>query len=98
MELKFIETNVALKNLRLKLESSIENFKEKTPHRKDIIESMENSLEHVELINTMYEWLKTYYKTNDIVQYLHIEEIEKLKVENQKLEDQLEKIKSNLEL
>lgn len=98
MELKFIETNVALKNLRLKLESSIEDFKEKTPHRKDIIESMENSLEHVELINTMYEWLKTYYKTNDIVQYLHIEEIEKLKVENQKLEDQLEKIKSNLEL
>lgn len=98
MELKFVETNVALKNLRLKLESSIEDFKEKTPHRKDIIESMENSLEHVELINTMYEWLKTYYKTNDIVQYLHIEEIEKLKVENQKLEDQLEKIKSNLEL
>ena len=98
MELKFIETNVALKNLRLKLESSIEDFKEKTPHRKDIIESMENSLEHVELINTMYEWLKTYYKTNDIVQYLHIEEIEKLKVENQKLENQLEKIKSNLEL
>tara|TARA_S200002703_G_scaffold157612_3_gene165937 strand:+ start:4156 stop:4452 length:297 start_codon:yes stop_codon:yes gene_type:complete len=98
MELKFLETNVALKNLRLKLESSIEDFKEKTPHRKDIIESMENSLENVELINTMYEWLKTYYKTNDIVQYLHIEEIEKLKVENQKLEDQLEKIKSNLEL
>ena len=98
MELKFIETNVALKNLRLELESSLEDFKEKTPHRKDIIESMENSLEHVELINTMYEWLKTYYKTNDIVQYLHIEEIEKLKVENQKLEDQLEKIKSNLEL
>ena len=98
MELKFIETDVALKNLRLKLEISIEDFKEKTPHRKDIIESMENSLEHVELINTMYEWLKTYYKTNDIVQYLHIEEIEKLKVENQKLENQLEKIKSNLEL
>ena len=98
MELKFIETNVALKNLRLKLESSIKDFQEKTPHRKDIIESMSNSVEDLELINTMYEWLKTYYKTNNIVQYLHIEEIEKLKVENQKLENQLEKIKSNLEL
>lgn len=98
MELKLLKTDVAVKTLRLKLESSLEDFKEKTPHRKDIIESMENSLEDIEQINTTYKWLKTYYTTNDIVQYLHIEEIEKLKLENEKLSDQLEKIKANLEL
>lgn len=98
MELKLFETDVAIKKVITKMESSLEDFENNTPHRTDIIESMKQSIEDLYTIKYTYEYLKTYFKTNDMVQFLQIEEIEKLKVQNQKLEDQLEKIKSNLEL
>ena len=47
MELKLLQTDIAVKNLTLKLENSLKEFKENTPHRKDIIESMESSLDDV---------------------------------------------------
>tara|TARA_R110002074_G_scaffold240506_3_gene412237 strand:+ start:3936 stop:4241 length:306 start_codon:yes stop_codon:yes gene_type:complete len=98
IELRLLQSDIGIKNAILKMQVSLEDFKEKTPHRKDIIESMEETILDLQNVKTSYEFLKRYYGTNDLVQYFQVEEIENLKEEKEKLTNEIEKIKSNLEL
>tara|TARA_R110001606_G_scaffold381343_1_gene542521 strand:+ start:210 stop:506 length:297 start_codon:yes stop_codon:yes gene_type:complete len=98
MELEILKTDIAIKTMVIKIESSLEDFKEKTPHRKDIIESMTNTLQDLKGIKIMYEFLKKHYQNNDLVQFYQTHEIEKLIDENLKLKINLENITKNLEI
>lgn len=98
MEIEILHTDIAIKTMLIKIESSLEDFKANTPHRKDIIESMSDTLKDLRDIKTMYEFLKNHYQSNDVILFHHTKEIEKLRNDNRKLRGELQAITKNLEI
>lgn len=98
MQIEILHTDIALKTMLIKIESSLEDFKANTPHRKDIIESMSDTLKDLRDIKTMYEFLKNYYESNDVIMFHHTKEIEKLRNKNRQLQGEIQAITKNLEI
>lgn len=98
LKLIMLDNDLALKTTIIKMNSSLNDIVEKNPQREDLIDSMTKSLGDLHKVQTTLEYLKRYFNTNDLVQYLQVQEISELKYKNELLEKEIKTIKANLEL
>lgn len=98
IELKILLSSIALETTTLKVKSSLEDIESKHPGRKDLIKSMSETLNDLELIRTSFVYLRQKYDVGELINYNHTDQIQTLKTKNESLKTELENIKKNLNL
>jgi predicted RNase H-like nuclease (RuvC/YqgF family) len=91
-----IKASVLLNHTFAKIRSSVDEIKEKHPHRKDLIDSMEQSLIDLNNVRNAYHTLEKEYRAA-MQTCFRLERINlELKVENKELKTEIESLTTEL--
>ena len=74
----------------------MEDVEKKHPGRKDVIDSMSETLNDLKTIRTSFVFLREKYEVAELIHYQQTTEIQSLKSLNKKLKDEVINVKKNL--
>ena len=96
IELKILQASIALETTELKVKVSLEDVEKKHPGRKDVIDSMSETLNDLKTIRESFVFLREKYEVAELIHYQQTTEIQSLKSLNKKLKDEVINVKKNL--